>query len=578
MQNVQRVSARERFHRVKYLLKNTFTVVGRHRGILSPAIRTVVYGAIANLPLFVGIGLAIHGGFTDSEGLFTAGLIAIGLWVPLFLYEFFYFTRQEAMQAWLVGETVAGRNRTLDEAATETKAIAGQIRKIALLDMFVSWLMSITSRKRSKGGFASFLLSLLMRGIAEVWDLVNHYLLPAVTLDRLSIRDGVAKIKELKDHVPKTLVGVFGIDFIGRIVGILVAPIYALIALLAFAMSVWLAGILPSVEFVSASDAGDVPSWMLTDGALELTLIPLVGLLFVAKLGSIVLDRAVTTVKVSYFTIFYTQIERPEHIAEELRGELLAYLKMEELPGGGGAAQQISESAPAVGAAAGGAPDGGDGGAGGGVPGGAAPAPAGAGGGMPVAMAGAAAAMAGQVPGQAAPGGQAQPGHPQAGHPQPGYPPGGQAQPGHPQAGHPQPGYPPGGQAQPGHPHGGQGQPGYPQGGQAQPGHPQAGHPQPGYPPGGQAQPGYPQAGHPQPGHPQPGHPQPGHPPQASHPGDVPGAGPQGENPPPAQDAEPAPAAAPGPPDKSLAKTQFQWGPPPDKPGDKPGGSGQGGS
>lgn len=337
MKNVKRLPIGERLGRIGYLLKNTFTIVGRDRDILTPWIRSTIYGMAVATSFFAWASLLIVGKLADSQGMFTAGAWLIAVWLVLLFYKFFFYNHQEMRQSWLVAETVGGRDRSYADARADSKEVAGQIRGLAWIDMLVAWMANRQAKKDKEGGFSAFLINLVMAGLIEVWDLLNHYLIPAVAVDRVSLRDGIGTVKRLREQVPETLAGVFGIDFIGRIVGVMVAPIYTVLSLVALALGVWMAGTLPSVTL--PVETAQIPGWLLTDGALMFTPVPILVLLFVGKLFSVVLERAVTSIKVIYFTIFYLQITHPDRIDEALREELLAYLRMEEEPEATGAGQ-----------------------------------------------------------------------------------------------------------------------------------------------------------------------------------------------------------------------------------------------
>lgn len=329
MRNLKRVPLTERLSRVGYLLKHSFAVVRRERDILTPWLRMAIYGAVMTTVFFVGIGGAFYAAAGQGSGAWP-WLVLLAA-IVMFIYKYFYYNYQEIAQSWLVCQAILGEDKTYSDAMAVARELRSNVRKLALLDMAMAY---IARRRSSKeGGLLDALINMVLAGFAEVWDLVNHYLLPASTVDRMRLREGVATIRNLREHVPETLVGVFGIDFIGKVVGTLMAPVY----LIAFALAVWLgfawADWLPAISF--AVEGGDWPEMMVTDGRLTLTLIPLLALMFLAKLLSVVFERAVTSVKVIYFTIFYVQIEHPDWIAEELRDELVRYLKMEEATSAG---------------------------------------------------------------------------------------------------------------------------------------------------------------------------------------------------------------------------------------------------
>ncbi|MFW5927299.1 MAG: hypothetical protein ACOCSR_04535, partial [Wenzhouxiangella sp.] len=191
----------ERLNQLGYLLKHTFTIVGRDPGIIRPWVRMAIYGMVMASIFFVGIAALV----VDASSI-GGTLIAIA--VALFVYKFFYYTRQELRQSWLTSEALKGEKRSADEAKARVKELAWTARKIALIDMLVAWMVSMARRSDKAGR----LVKLFMRGVEEVWDLLNHYLLPSAAVDGYGIRDGVGRMGTLKDNVPETLAGVFGID------------------------------------------------------------------------------------------------------------------------------------------------------------------------------------------------------------------------------------------------------------------------------------------------------------------------------------------------------------------------------
>lgn len=308
----------ERLKQLAYLLKHTFTIVGRDPGIVRPWVRMTIYGLVLTCVFFSAITAFIVG----ANGIGT--LLLLGS-IVLFFYRYFFDTRQELRQSWLVSEALKGEKRSADQAGARVKALAWTARKIALIDMLVAWVMSLSG----KSGKAGALVRLLMRGLEEVWDLVNHYLLPSAAVDGYGIRDSVSRMGTLKDNVPETLAGVFGIDIAARAVGSIMVPIYMVLFLAAVALGLWLGDAVPAFyagdarELFNNVEAGFLPEEM------HFSWLPLLVALWLAKLGGVVLDRLTNSVKVIYFSIFYMRITHAEDIVPEIRGELDSYLRME---------------------------------------------------------------------------------------------------------------------------------------------------------------------------------------------------------------------------------------------------------
>ncbi|NEZ04340.1 hypothetical protein G4Y73_09305 [Wenzhouxiangella sp. XN201] len=308
----------ERLKQLAYLLKHTFTIVGRDPGIVRPWVRMTIYGLVLTC-LFFG---AITAFIVDAN---ATGMLLLFASIVLFVYRYFYDTRQELRQAWLVSEALQGEKRSADEAKSRVKELAWTARKIALIDLLVAWLMSMARRSNKAG----MLVRLFMRGIEEVWDLVNNYLLPSAAVDGYGIRDSVSRMGTLRDNVPETLAGVFGIDIAARAVGSIMAPVYALLFVGSILLGLWVGDAVPAFyagdarEMFNNVEAGFLPDEM------HFSWLPLLIAIWLGKLGSVVLDRLTNSVKVIYFSIFYMRITHAGDIIPEIRDELDSYLRME---------------------------------------------------------------------------------------------------------------------------------------------------------------------------------------------------------------------------------------------------------
>lgn len=238
--------------------------------------------------------------------------------------------------SWIVYEAITGHDPSYKESVSISKELKSQVRKMAWIDIG----MAIANKSKSTGkqGLMSGIINLIISGLGEVWDLINHYLLPSVAIDKLDIKPAVKKMKNLKDQVPETLVGVFGIDFLGKVVRRVVGPVYFILILLSLGVGVLFGDAMPSQEFNFNNPDfplnGIVFSW-----------IPLVAAIFIGKLFSTFFERMVTSVKVIYFTVFYTKITHPDSIAEDLQEELTDYLKLDQVDEVKNLDQQESDSA-----------------------------------------------------------------------------------------------------------------------------------------------------------------------------------------------------------------------------------------
>lgn len=318
MTRFRKPGLRERFAQMSYLLKHTATIVGRDHDILTPPIRTILFSVVLVTLFFAMIAAYVIG----SSGV---GMVLLLVWLGAWIYHFFYFNRQELALSWLVFETAAGRDRSFPEATNHVGQLGGQIRILALLDMAAAWIAS----RRGNGNENGFLTNLVLGAMTEGWDLVNHFLLPAFAIDGVGFREGMGKLRATRENVPETLVGVFGIDVIGRVVATIVAPLYTLLVLVGLVIGVWASGAMPAA--FEAGRLGDVLpraafDYLPVSADSMFNWPPLFVCIFLGKLVSSTFKRVVTAVKVIYFTLFYARILHIDALTPDIRDELEGYL------------------------------------------------------------------------------------------------------------------------------------------------------------------------------------------------------------------------------------------------------------
>lgn len=294
----------ERLKSVGELAKSTLTIVGKDKDIITPWIRMTIYHSIMVTFFFAGFFLWQY----EHPGY---GLLSFFLAFLLFLYKHFYDNKQEMRMSWIVYETVIGHDPSYKGATTASKELKWSIRKIAGIDILMSF---VNKSKYTGGGFVKMLIRLFISGLEEVWDLANHYLLPSVAVDKMDITTAIKEMKKLKDRVPESLVGIFGIDFLGKVVRQVTVPAYIILFIISGALGYFGSNIFPSTTIDFNGD--DV----------AFTFVPVIFAFWVGKLFSNVFERTVTGIKVIYFTVFYTKITHPDRIREDMQDELVDYL------------------------------------------------------------------------------------------------------------------------------------------------------------------------------------------------------------------------------------------------------------
>ncbi|MDN6180493.1 MAG: hypothetical protein L0I84_05740 [Halomonas subglaciescola] len=307
----------DRVSQLGYLVKNTFTIVGRDKDILVPVVKMSLYASLVVVLFFGGIAAVIIGRGGTAAWMFLFSII-------LFVYKFFFYNRLELRLSRLVFDTACGKDATVKAAKAELTGMKRQVFILGLVDMLRAW---ITRQQDGSKGF----MSLLLGALGELGDLVTHFLLPVFAIDKLGVKDGCMRLGVLKDHVPETLGGVFGVDIMGGVLRTIMSPLYLIAGIIGVLAGLFFGDFLPAA--FSAGPLGDlfstIPAWLPVDTATVFSWFPLFVLIFLSCIGNAIFARLVATIKVIYFTLFYARIAHAEKLTPDLRQALDGYLQVE---------------------------------------------------------------------------------------------------------------------------------------------------------------------------------------------------------------------------------------------------------
>jgi hypothetical protein len=289
-----------------YLLKHSFTLIGKNTGIVRPTVYLAVLSLIMTSLFFAAMACFLSGSHI------AVGIIAlVVLLVVLVPLRFFIRTFLKAIQSWMSYLTITGRPITYPEARRHVKQHTRGLLLIGFVDMIVA-KMTRTGSERS--GIIGMISGLFLSALGEVWDLLNHYMIPAVVVEGKPLMQSLPEIKSIRESVPATLVGVFGIDFAGDTLrGLLFLP-YLLILAIGTGLGYLLGPVFPSTSWTLG---GHAVSW-----------VPVLATLYLNIAIGGVLKACVESVKAIYFTIFYTTIMHEDQIPDAYREPLMGYLRM----------------------------------------------------------------------------------------------------------------------------------------------------------------------------------------------------------------------------------------------------------
>ncbi|MFH1066263.1 MAG: hypothetical protein V1734_07170 [Nanoarchaeota archaeon] len=280
------------------LAKNTFVVIGKNPAILKPTIKQVWIGAIVYFLIIASIFAIV---FPYNVLPIIAAIVIFGCIIYLIFIFPFVKIHYKAAQCWMVYRTFAGKPVTYEEGLQKAKINKKDIILLGVFDILLNALANKLKQGTRKSGLR-IILDIIMKiagkVVEEGWDLIGHYLLPASIIKEQSVMEALPEIKNIRNNVPGALVGVFGFDFVGDLIGKYFALLFFLFAFIGVMIAVMFGG----------------------------TWIPLVILLIIGFGLMMLVNVFVGMVKTIYFTLFYMSLTMPKEISASYRDEVTNYL------------------------------------------------------------------------------------------------------------------------------------------------------------------------------------------------------------------------------------------------------------
>ncbi len=306
-------SFKDRMKDTGFLIKNSFTIMGKDEDIKTPLIKMIIFTTIIRILFFISL-IPIFTAHTHEN----IGLIVFSILTMIFLvlviipFRFFFDIRQKANQSWIVYNTLCGKDISYQDSVDHTKSEKGKLRIIGVVDLLITY--GKAGRNEN-----NFLMNLLFGFLEEVWDLLSHFMLPSIVIEQKKLKEIVPDLKSLKENVPATLTGVFGLDFAGNVITGIVIGVFAILFLVSIGIG-WLIALVSDVGVIHLfGDANFTISW-----------IPGFIIIMIGTIASGIMKKIVESIKAIYFTIFYTSIKQPENIADDMKEELTHYLLLKE--------------------------------------------------------------------------------------------------------------------------------------------------------------------------------------------------------------------------------------------------------
>lgn len=293
------------------LLQTTYNVFWDDPDLFSPVIRLSIYETIHYTALLTGVLLLILTEFYLASGIILAMSLTL---IPLFKY--YYRAFQKSVLSHETYQVICGEDATYNGSKETIKNREGSIALLAIVDVIITKLLN-SADDEDNTGIAGFILNLLIEAAEEVWDLLENYVVPAIVVDDVSITEIPSKLKGLKNNVPGTLTGVFGIDLGTSMLSNILFP----------------AVLISWVFFIGVGVAtSPLTTHTFSVSGVNVAYIPLIIAVYTTILFFGLVGVITESLKATYFTAMYTAIQHPDTIEDSRRQGLTNYLSLGDSP------------------------------------------------------------------------------------------------------------------------------------------------------------------------------------------------------------------------------------------------------
>jgi hypothetical protein len=300
---------------IKALLSSSLKLFGE-RGIRIPSFRRFWLATFNRLYVLCVVLFIVYG-WHRGLGIF---MIPVGIFI-LFPAAIFYNVRMKACQAQAAYTAITRGSTSFQEVKEATAKVKWSLRFFAIAELLIA------TEKSWGGENAGRLARSLLSALETVFDVAEDLLLPAVVIEQKGISDVAAHLADLKKNVPAALTGAFGLDLFGSAISKLTWFLH----LVLFALSVAIG--LALGPYVPASIATPLPAKLvssLPSMPAQVCLIPVFLAILISSLANRTLRIFVSSLKDIYFSVFYTSINRPLEIRQDLRESVTNYLTFQD--------------------------------------------------------------------------------------------------------------------------------------------------------------------------------------------------------------------------------------------------------
>lgn len=303
----------DKAQRVANLMSTSFQLLGE-QNIKDLLVSRILFTTICHLLfLFSLSGIIYH--FHPVAGYFLLTFLVLFI-LP---YSYFFHINRRACQTYLAYAKITKRAATIGDCKKIASSQKWQLRMFAAVEMVLA--QAKNTEGSNGGGIFQFLVAGVIDVLQGLFEVAESYLLPAVMIEGVPLKDAAQKLKILKSNVPETLAGTFGLDIFGGVTLSFLGILYAILFVLGAGAAFLLPKVLSQLPVIVMHTHSNPP------GEIHIFIFPILLAIVAISLLHRIIRILVTSMQATYFAVFYTAINKPNEISDDMKNKVVEYLK-----------------------------------------------------------------------------------------------------------------------------------------------------------------------------------------------------------------------------------------------------------
>jgi hypothetical protein len=241
------------------------------------------------------------------------GFLLLLCFIVLLPYAFFFHIKKRACICYLTYAQITLHKATIADSKNVARQQKWNLRLFGFVELALSRANSAIGQSTGYGVF-HFLVAGVMAILEGAFEVAESYLLPTLMIENISLKPAAEKLKSLKSHVPEVLAGTFGLDIFGGVASAMLSFVYSAIILVSALLAYFLPKLVPTL-----------PCAVLL--SYNIFVFPMIFAVVLISFMKRVIRIIVTSMQATYFSVFYTLINKPSELSPEMKQKVVEYLK-----------------------------------------------------------------------------------------------------------------------------------------------------------------------------------------------------------------------------------------------------------